>query len=87
MADKEVCGVLRRQTLSVCLSNSEYFWPNALPTNMGKVNVVTNHISLYRYCVAFLHISITGWNEPTAENFSKLIFLGFCVSGSGISAL
>ena len=46
VADKEACGVLRRQTLSVCLSNSEYFWPNALPTNMGKVNVVTNHISL-----------------------------------------
>lgn len=87
MTDKEVCGVLKGQTLSMCLSNSEYFWPDAPPSNMGKVNVVANHISLYRYCVAFLHISITGWNEPTAENFSKLIFLGFCVSGCGISAL
>lgn len=87
MTDKKVCGVLKGQTLSVCLSNSEYFWPDAPPTNMGKVNVVINHISLYRYCVAFLHIRITGWNEPTPEKFSKLIFPGFCVSGSEINAL
>lgn len=44
---QEVCGVLKGQTLSVSLSNSTVLWPDAPPTNMGKVNVMPiNHLGL-----------------------------------------